>query len=139
MKTCTHIHRELIPTAGETRHFIVRFPADVQKVVGFKVTATPKPGDEEHHHEIGNLRLSRDGFLLCDVQVRFEGFEAPAFFNSFLAAVEINARTAVSGAKNEWLAMEIPKESAVVFCKYENSLKFANYTLALYFSYEPKQ
>lgn len=140
MKTRIHIHRETISTQGETRHFIVKLPPDVEKVVAIKATAFPNPGVDakKHHYEVGRLHFTREGFAYYEAQVRFEGYE-PSTIGLKMPGMDAYRKTYVSGGKNEGFALEILNPSTVLFCRYENDTKVAGYTLAIYFTYEPKQ
>ncbi len=139
MKTRIYLHREKILAAGETRHFIVQLPPDVQKIVALKVTASKNPVVGENHYHIGNLRLQRDGFLMCDFQLRSEFLEVVTFFNDAQSELEVETPACVSGGKNEWLELEIPNGATVLFGKFENNTDMPNFTLSIYFKYETKQ
>jgi|ERR1041385_555570 hypothetical protein len=135
-----HIHREQIEAAGEIRHFVVKLPPDVHKVVSIHATATPKPGlpAKFHHYEVGRLRLNRDGYLLCELQVRFEGFRPNTFLTPPYVGLNNYTFTFINGGKMDALALEILNPATVIFCKYENDAVVTGYTLAIYFNYEPK-
>ncbi len=139
MNQRVHIHKEVLTIASEVRHFLIVLPPDVAKITNIKATATPEMIDPElHHEEAGRLRLSRDGFFLCDMPVWIEGVEP------YISPIGIpgnigNSSNVFLGGKHAYnLAIEIPGEVTVLTCRHESYKDFDEFTLAIYIYYESK-
>lgn len=138
MNQRVHIHKEELSIVSEVRHFLIVLPPDVAKITNIKVTATPEMIDPElHHEEAGRLRLSRDGFFLCDMPVWIEGIE-PYLSPIGTPGIGNSSQVYVGGKHAYNLAIEIPGEVTVLTCRHECNKDFVEFTLTVYIYYEPK-
>jgi hypothetical protein len=153
MKTRIYIHREHIDAAEELRHFLVKLPHDLLRIVSITVTTLPEAKELEHgggsgggigmggdvivqnfHTEMGNLCLYSDGFLFYDFQVWRDGVE-PETNIITPGVLGHEGYVFVQGRKPEPFLIEVQMLSTVIFGKYQNA-DVGNYPLCIYIEYE---
>ncbi len=141
MKTRIHIHRENVSGTVGRKTFIVTLPRDAEKIVAIGVsTVGLKKSDGENHFEAGMLRVTRDGVLLFETQVRNEFQDADFDFNPAPSFLD-NSFKAVSGGMDHALNVTFPGSPRSLFCRYDGNKAPSSlaYKIALYFIYTKKQ
>lgn len=145
MKTRIHIHREQIISEQETRHFLIQLPADAGKIVAVNAMAAPGTlsvvaggGSVSGDLEMGRLRIMREGFVLIDMELLFEGAQAQISLIREPGVLEQDLRMSVSGRKTSPLYVKIDEGAKIFFCKYQNGAFVSDYMLSVYIIYKVK-
>lgn len=167
MKTRVHIHREDIAATANRKHFIVTIPRDAGEVIGIKIScfgikASPSYGSggdgigggdpsvggvgDVHdlpsagNFERGLLRITRDGVILYETQVREEIIDA--HFTQLIPSISPIESGIVfqSGGKNLFHSVRFTGEPRALFCRYDanNAPSSDSYKFVLYFLYSKK-
>jgi hypothetical protein len=120
MKTRIHIHREIISGALNTKHFIVTIPRDAEEVIGIKISpfGIPFEAEAENHYEAGKLRITRDGIVLYETQLREDVI--PEYLQQVNSpAIMENGLAWIAGAHNQFHNVRFDGQPRALFCKYE--------------------
>jgi hypothetical protein len=140
MKTRIHIHWENIPGTANKKHFMVSIPRDAAEIIAIKITAFRlKEGVGESHFEAGLLRLTRDGIVMYETQVRTEAYNADFVFNPSPSDME-EGLVKQCGSQEVFHNVRFSGRPRALFCKYDASQAPTSlpYVLALYFVYTKK-
>jgi hypothetical protein len=140
MKTRIHIHREDIVGTANKKHFMVSIPRDADEIIAIKVSAIKaKKDDGENHFEVGLLRITRDGIVMYETQVRAEAFDAEFIFNPSPSPIE-KGIVKQFGAHENFHNVRFSGQPRALFCRFDGNKAPSNtaYVLALYFLYTKK-
>jgi hypothetical protein len=149
MKTRIHIHTEDGFLDGAIRHFLIHLPDEAGEIIAIRASAVaewapiPAPPPDvtvpQGHLEVGRLRLWREGFLLCNMQVVFDVEEAPMTMKiTPPGALDQETATRIAGTKQEPLYLKVEPGAGVLFCKYENN-SLEDYRLKVYVVYKTRE
>ncbi len=142
MKTRIYIHWENIPGTECKKHFMISIPRDADEVIAMKISLMKiKVVSDEDHFEAGQFRMTRDGIVLYESQVRTEAYDAE-FTQSIISPSEVESGLVrLAGGKDNFQNVRFSARPRSLFCKYDGRRAPSSlaYVLAFYFIYTKKK